>query len=106
MSYLVPCPISRMSRNPRVVSIPVSEPLCSMIAFVTRVVPWMPSSTASGPMPLLARSVSMPRFAPIAGSRGVESSFSISTLPSGWATTMSVKVPPTSNPMRSATVGS
>ena len=44
-------PICRMSRNPSVVSIPQSEPLCSMVMFVAVVVPWTMVSTSDGSIP-------------------------------------------------------
>src|SRR5438309_123785 len=89
-------PISRTSRNPRVVTRAVRAPPPSSIAFVTTVVPWVRLATSSlGPS-----RACRPATTACEGS-GVVGTFSIrSAPPADGCATRSVKVPPTSIPTR------
>src|SRR5215813_1545493 len=93
-----------MSRCPSVVSMPTVAPLRSRSALVATVVPCTtrsvaPSSGAVSVPSSRARSA-MPSITPMDGSSGVEADLAMATRPSGSTATRSVKVPPTSMPMR------
>ncbi len=76
----------------------------SRSALVATVVPWtmrsVAASSARASMPSSAARSPRPSITPIEGSSGVEVDFAITTRPSGATATRSVKVPPTSMPIR------
>src|SRR5438552_6240992 len=92
------------SRWPSVVSMPAFAPLRSSSALVATVVPWTMKSVAAsserGSVPSSAARRSRPSMTPMDGSSGVEVDLAIVTRPSWSTATRSVKVPPTSIPMR------
>src|SRR6266542_1059290 len=93
-----------MSRWPSVVSRPTLAPLRSSRALVATVVPCtmrsVPARSGCASMPSSwARSPS-PSMTPIDGSSGVEADLAMVTRPFASTATRSVKVPPTSTPMR------
>src|ERR1700675_2844857 len=93
-----------MSRCPSVVSMPTLAPLRSRSALVATVVPWtirsVAASSARASVPSSAAKRPRPAITPIDGSSGVEADFAITTRPLLSTATRSVKVPPTSTPMR------
>jgi hypothetical protein len=89
------------SRNPSVVTSPVSTPFASRSAFVATVVPWETWLTSPGSTSALASIVSMPSIAPFQKSGGVVGTFSWKMVPASSSTSRrSVNVPPMSNPSR------
>src|SRR5215468_7947101 len=93
-----------MSRCPSVVSMPTLAPLRSRSALVATVVPCTTRSVAPSSAPVSAprprASRAMPSITPMEGSSGVEADLAMATRPSESTATRSVKVPPTSMPMR------
>ena len=79
---------------------PDAAPRRSTMAFVTSVVPW--ASDAHGPV--RGSSVAMPFSTPTAGLAGVVGTLHDHVTPDGSRATRSVKVPPTSTPMRTPDV--
>ena len=77
----------------------VSAPLRSIIALVARVVPWMRSPTAPGSTPERASTSSTPVSTASSGASGVVSTLAV-VRASPCSSTTSVKVPPTSTPIR------
>ena len=57
-------PMCRMSRKLRVVSIPTSAPLCSMVILVATVVPWTMRSMSAGRTRAISHSSLKPRSTP------------------------------------------
>ena len=91
----------RMSRKPSVVIRPTSAPLCSSAMLVATVVPCSIRSTAWRLTPALPQRASTPVITARAGSSGVDGTLSIVIAPAASSTRIkSVKVPPTSTPMR------
>ena len=88
-------PISRMSRNPRVVRNAVRAPLRSMRALVARVVPWTKTATSAGVIALSSSTVSSASKTPASGARGVVRTLAVRR-PAGASRTTSVNVPPMS----------
>ena len=92
-------PMCRMSRKLRVVSIPTSAPLCSMVMLVATVVPWTMRSMSPGPDPgHLAQLAQAPQH-PSDWSCGVLATL-WTCIPRSDSSTRSVLVPPTSTPTR------
>src|SRR5215510_1230032 len=93
-----------MSRCPSVVSMPTLAPLRSRSALVATVVPCTTRSVAPSSAPVSVprsrASSAMPSITPMEGSPGVEADLAMATRPSESTATRSVKVPPTSMPMR------
>src|SRR5713101_8493966 len=93
-----------MSRWPSVVSMPTLAPLRSRSALVATVVPWTMRSVAANSdrasVPSSAARRPKPSITPIDGTSGVEADFAMTTRPWPSTATRSVKVPPTSTPMR------
>src|ERR1700722_982553 len=93
------------SRWPSVVSRPTFAPLCSSSALVATVVPCTMrsvfSNNAASVSPNILANCSSPAITPTDGSSGVEAIFASVEIPSPSTATRSVKVPPTSMPMRS-----
>src|SRR5262252_3307799 len=93
-----------MSRCPSVVSMPTLAPLRSRSALVATVVPCTTRSVAPSSAPVSVprsrASSAMPSITPMEGSSGVEADLAMVTRPSASTATRSVKVPPTSMPMR------
>src|SRR5690348_13341273 len=93
-----------MSRCPSVVSMPTVAPFRSRSALVATVVPCttrsVAPSSAAVSVPSSRASSTIPSITPMDGSSGVEADLAIATRPSGSTATRSVKVPPTSMPMR------
>src|SRR5574341_2194270 len=92
------------SRWPSVVRRPTLAPLRSRSALVATVVPWMIDSVrARSPATSSPRSAARrprPSISPSDGSRGVEADFAMTTRPRASTAARSVKVPPTSIPIR------
>ena len=94
-------PISMESRNPSVVTSAVRAPLRSISALVARVVPWITSATSSGATALDSIAWARAWRTPSSGASGVVSTFAV--IRSGpRSSTISVKVPPISTPIRTA----
>ena len=94
-------PISMESRKPSVVTSAVRAPVRSISALVASVVPWMTSATSSGAAPQLSIACASPSRTPASGASGVVSTFAL--IRSGpRSSTISVKVPPISTPIRTA----
>ena len=89
----------RMSRKLRVVSMPTSAPLCSMVMLVATVVPWTTTSMSSRVTPAISQSSSRPFSTPTDWSSGVLWTLCTNT-PRSDSSTRSVFVPPTSTPTR------
>ena len=89
----------RTSRKLRVVSIPTSAPLCSMVMLVATVVPWTTRSTSSRVTPAISQSSCRPFSTPSDWSFGVLWTLWTNT-PRSDSSTRSVFVPPTSTPTR------
>src|SRR5262245_20872622 len=93
-----------MSRCPSVVRRPTLAPLCSSNALVATVVPWtihsLRASISARSMPRATANRSSPSITPSDWSSGVEGTLAIVTRPCASTDTRSVKVPPTSMPMR------
>ena len=87
----------RTSRKLRVVSIPTSAPVCSMVMLVATVVPWTTRSTSSRVTPAVSQSSRSPFSTPSDWSRGVLGTLWKNT-PRSDSRTRSVFVPPTSTP--------
>lgn len=92
-------PICRMSRNPRVVSMPVSAPLCSIVMLVATVVPWTTVVTSAGDIPPISQISRMPLITPSDWSLGVLGTLCTNTSAGPFSRIRSVKVPPTSTPI-------
>ena len=103
-SSRTPRRINRTSRNPSVVIKPVLAPRPTSTAFVVIVVPCTMRMTVErkspSPSPALPASFSRPSNTPLEGSSGVVNVFSTTVLPSACTRTQSVKVPPTSMPIK------
>ena len=94
-------PISMESRNPSVVTSAVRAPLRSISALVASVVPWITSATSSGATALASIAWARAWRTPSSGASGVVSTFAV--IRSGpRSSTISVKVPPISTPIRTA----
>ena len=93
-------PISSTSRKPRVVSNPVRAPVFCKIVFEATVVPCTTSVTSRGSRPASASTAATPIATPSPGSIGVVVVLFTCMRPSESVKTTSVKVPPTSTPMR------
>src|SRR3990170_8696924 len=91
------------SRKPRVVSSPTPRALRSITTFEPSVVPCTAWATSPQATPLAAISASRPARHASDGSGYVVSRFAVASSPEGDCSTKSVKVPPTSKPMRYAT---
>ena len=89
----------RMSRKFRVVSMPTSAPLCSMVMLVATVVPWTTRSMSSRVTPAISQSSRRPFSTPTDWSSGVLWTLCTKT-PRSDSSTRSVFVPPTSTPTR------
>ena len=89
----------RMSRKLRVVSMPTSAPVCSMVMLVATVVPWTTRSMSSRVTPAISQSSSRPLSTPTDWSSGVLWTLCTNT-PRSDSSTRSVFVPPTSTPTR------
>ena len=89
----------RMSRKFRVVSIPTSAPVCSMVMLVATVVPWTTRSMSSRVTPAISQSSRRPFSTPTDWSSGVLWTLCTNT-PRSDSSTRSVFVPPTSTPTR------
>src|SRR3569833_1533330 len=90
-----------MSRNPSVVIRPTLAPVRSSTALVTSVVPWTMSFTWSAVVPLSASDRLIPSMTARLGSAGVVGSLQVWVRPRvSSCSTRSVKVPPTSTPIR------
>src|SRR5207247_5335039 len=93
-----------MSRWPSVVRMPTLAPLRSRSALVATVVPCTRRSVAArrarASAPSSRARSPMPSITPMEGSSGVDADLAMATRPSPSTATRSVKVPPTSTPMR------
>src|SRR5439155_12263970 len=99
-----PSRISTTSRWPSVVNNPTLAPLCSRSALVATVVPCtmrsVCASIAARSRPIVSASNCSPSRTPTDGSDGVDGTLVRLALPAPSTATRSVKVPPTSIPMR------
>src|SRR5688572_3768371 len=93
----------RTSRNPRVVISPTPRALRSMTMFEPSVVPCTACATSLHGTPARATSSSRPARHAAEGSGYVVSRLPVDSSPAGDWITRSVKVPPTSNPIRYGT---
>ena len=92
-------PISMESRKPSVVTSAVRAPLRSISALVASVVPWITSATSAGATPQVSIAWARAWRTPSSGASGVVSTFAV--IRSGpRSSTISVKVPPISTPIR------
>ena len=91
---------SSTSRNPVVVISAVRAPRPSSTALVATVVPWETKPTAPPATPARLSVRRIPCRAACSKSGGVEGSLWVQILPAPSVSTTSVKVPPTSAPMR------
>ena len=91
----------RMSRKPSVVIRPTEAPWCVSAMLVATVVPCRRLSISDSCTPPFSQRRLMPSTTPRAGSSGVDGTLSTVILPASSSTRIrSVKVPPTSTPMR------
>ena len=108
-SSRIPRRISSVSRNPSVPISPTTAPVPSSMVLVATVEPWtnseQPVSTSPSGMPRSTATRASAACTPRLGSAGTEGTFATHVAPRASARTRSVKVPPTSTPIRHGAVG-
>ena len=97
--------VSITSRNPAVVTSAVLAPRRSIRALVARVVPWMICAISSMATPSRLVTAAIPARIPSSGRSWVVSTFVDAKDPSARSRAISVKVPPTSTPIRGLVIG-